>query len=271
MICTTINTNSLDHMAEPPLLTAAEIFRSKRARKASNNQEKVEQVGNTDDLDDEIKRLEVELGKSENDDDASLETSSSDSELSTKVKDTPSSPIMNHKKSAHPGVICLSTVAKDRIEPLPSKYLPAERTNTRSKNSGTHLSPSSKKPRNKDTTLSKSTSSMDALESTVKEFLTGYVARSSERLPFYCRVCAIQCQSIDEFERHKETEFHNVAVAAERKLSYCKLCRKQLTSPVQLKEHLTSKPHRERMDKVKRQQQSTQSNHDTKKNDRQWS
>jgi Zinc-finger of C2H2 type len=267
-------------MAESPLFTAAEIFRTRRARKANNDLVKivtssaiqVEQVGDIDDLDDEIKRLEVELAKSENDDDdASLETSGSDSELNVDVKETPSSPIMKHTLPDHPGVICLSTVAKDRIEPLPSKFLPSKRTNKISKNSGTHLSPSSKKPRNKDTTLSKSTSSMDALESTVKEFLTGYVARSSERLPFYCRVCAIQCQSIDEFERHKETEFHNVAVAAERKLSYCKLCRKQLTSPVQLKEHLTSKPHRERMDKVKRQQQSTQSNHDTKKNDRQWS
>ena len=40
----------------------------------------------------------------------------------------------------------------------------------------------------------------------------------------------------------------------EKKATYCKLCRKQLTSIVQMREHLQSKPHRERMDAVKQRQ-----------------
>jgi deoxyribodipyrimidine photolyase-like uncharacterized protein len=55
----------------------------------------------------------------------------------------------------------------------------------------------------------------------------------------------------EEFFDHKRSEFHKTAVEMEQKASYCKLCRKQLTSLVQLKEHLTSKPHKERLDRVR--------------------
>ena len=54
-----------------------------------------------------------------------------------------------------------------------------------------------------------------------------------------------------EFFGHKQSDFHKTAVEVERKASYCKLCRKQLTSPEQLKEHLTSRPHKERMDRAR--------------------
>ena len=57
-----------------------------------------------------------------------------------------------------------------------------------------------------------------------------------------------------EFQQHKQTEFHKVAVQAERKASKCNLCRKQFTSVIQLREHLASRPHRQRMDRMKEKQ-----------------
>ena len=75
-----------------------------------------------------------------------------------------------------------------------------------------------------------------------------------ERPPYYCRICQHQSQSQSEFEEHRKSEFHIVAMAEEKKLMYCKLCRKQLTSVAQMEEHLKSRPHRERMDFVKRRQ-----------------
>ena len=84
----------------------------------------------------------------------------------------------------------------------------------------------------------------------MKEVLSGYTARSSEKIPYYCRFCSKQYNNEVEFFEHKNTEFHIAAVAVERKATYCRLCRIQLTSPVQMKEHLKSKPHKERLHKV---------------------
>ena len=106
------------------------------------------------------------------------------------------------------------------------------------------------------------------LKQAVQEVLAGYKARSSERLPFYCRVCAKQYDNETEFFNHKETEFHRVAVETERKASYCRLCRKQLTSPEQMKEHLASRPHKERLQKMIDRQQGGRSQRN--KGGRQW-
>ena len=94
----------------------------------------------------------------------------------------------------------------------------------------------------------------DGLRQAVLEVLQGYVPRSSEKLPFYCRVCSHQSTSEEEFLEHKQTAFHKTAVQVERKNTYCKLCRKQLTSIVQMQEHLKSGPHRERLDFVQARQ-----------------
>jgi len=37
------------------------------------------------------------------------------------------------------------------------------------------------------------------LRDAVKELLDGYVARSSQKISFYCRVCAIQSKDINDF------------------------------------------------------------------------
>jgi hypothetical protein len=73
--------------------------------------------------------------------------------------------------------------------------------------------------------------------------LVNYQPSSSEKRPFWCRICRVQSTDIDGFNGHMESQLHQVAVTMERKMSFCKLCRKQFTSPDQLKEHLVGKWH----------------------------
>mmetsp|Transcript_20607 Transcript_20607/g.30983 ORF Transcript_20607/g.30983 Transcript_20607/m.30983 type:complete len:320 (+) Transcript_20607:42-1001(+) len=212
------------------------------------------------DIDDEIRRLEAELA--EFDDDSSCSSSSKEQEEDevetthkkkrkvkfgeTTVREIPT--CKPKASSSKQDIICLSAVSEDRIEPLPSTSLPAI---SRKRNANDNLSYIQKKKRENETSVP----SNNGLEKVVKEVLDGYVARSSEKLPFYCRVCAKQYSNLEEFQSHFSGEFHRAAAALERKASYCKLCRKQLTSPVQLKEHLKSKPHRERLHRVQQKQQ----------------
>jgi hypothetical protein len=39
----------------------------------------------------------------------------------------------------------------------------------------------------------------DGLRDAVQELLSGYVARSSEKIPFYCRVCLHQSENQEDF------------------------------------------------------------------------
>ena len=48
----------------------------------------------------------------------------------------------------------------------------------------------------------------DGLRDAVQEVLSGYVARSSEKIPFYCRVCLHQSENQEDFTVHKTTDFH---------------------------------------------------------------
>lgn len=179
-----------------------------------------------EDIDDEIRRLEAELEQSS----SSEESSEEDGE-----------------PSDGEGVLSLSEFAKDRISSLPAAALPvAGRYNPKD---GLKAS---KKKRSQGKATDYTVS--PGLKEAVKEVLSGYRARSSERLPFYCRVCSEQYETETEFFNHKDTQFHKTAVDMERKASYCKLCRKQLTSPTQMKEHLSSRPHRERLHKMKDRQ-----------------
>jgi hypothetical protein len=199
------------------------------------------------DIDEEIRRLEAELA---NDDDASDDESDSDDDGSRERKDTfGSEKVHEIEKAEQSGdsaaVLCLSTVADERIEPLPAKFLPQ---NKRRKLRGIDEdADGDSKP--------KAQKASNGLEEAVKEVLSGYIARSSERLPFYCRFCAKQYKDQTEFFEHKNTDFQKTAVEMERKASFCKLCRKQFTSPVQLKEHVSSRPHKERLQMLKSSQQ----------------
>jgi hypothetical protein len=206
-----------------------------------------------DDVDEEIKRLEAELAASDDSTTSSHSDSDSDDDddeeeegrrlrtvrfgtTTTWEQETPT-----NVNSKEPAVICLSQLSDERIQPLPTTCLPAIRRKRNSEEVGTN------KKKEKKTKV-------DGLQEAVKEVLAGYVARSAERLPFYCRVCSKQYDTKDQFFEHKNTEFHRTAVDMERKASFCKLCQKQFTSPVQLKEHLTSKPHKERLQRVRARQ-----------------
>ena len=148
----------------------------------------------------------------------------------------------------------LSQLQEERIESLPSSALPAlARPDSKSNNKNKRAAAL----HNRELKASKrqrTTTPTAGLESAVQDFLRGYRARSAERLPFYCRVCAQQYTNELEFGHHQTLSPHQTAVALDRKASYCKLCRKQLTSPAQLKEHLQSRPHKERLEFMKGKQ-----------------
>jgi len=200
-------------------LTASDLLRRKVGVKRNREKEPV-----TEDIDESIKRLEREIAR--DDDEESESSSSSEDEL----------PQTDDKT-----VINISSVKNERIEALAVDQLPPVRDKVSN-------------PRSRPQKKQKAEIHDDGLTKAVKEVLSGYKPRSSERLPFYCRVCAKQYDNEEEFFAHKSDNFHKRAVQMERKASYCKLCRKQLTSPVQLREHLQSRPHKERLQAIQLRQ-----------------
>lgn len=183
-----------------------------------------------DDMDDEIARLEKELMDGMNDSDDSGSSSEDDED---------------EVSNSNPTILSLSSFADDRVKSLPTTCLPVP-----GKYSLT------KKRKGKKTNQPPQVKS--GLQKAVEEVLGGYTARSSEKIPFYCRFCSKQYEDETTFYEHKDSEFHITAVALERKATYCKLCRKQFTSPVQMKEHLSSRPHKHRLDTVRSRQQGQQ-------------
>lgn len=178
------------------------------------------------DLDDEIRRLEMELNQSSN------ESSDEESEV----------------EPEEPVVLSLSAYAKDRIEQLPEACLP-EPGKYKSREASDPFSKKRNATQNRE-----EKKKTDGLKEAVQEVLNGYKARSSERLPFYCRFCSKQYDNETDFFEHKKTDFHQTALEMERKATYCRLCFKQLTSPEQMKEHLKSRPHKDRLHTVRSRQ-----------------
>lgn len=180
-------------------------------------------------VDDEIARLEKEL---------MIEISESEDSGSSSEEDE-----VPNANQTNPSILSLSSFADDRVESLPSTCLPVPGKYSLSKKKRKN---SNKSPQ----PLVKS-----GLQKAVEEVLGGYTARSSEKIPFYCRFCSKQYENETTFYEHKAFEFHKIAVALERKATYCKLCRKQFTSPIQMKEHLSSRPHKQRLQNVRSRQQ----------------
>jgi cell division septum initiation protein DivIVA len=242
-------------------LPLAELLR----RRKKSSAEKRVMVAEKEDIDDEIKRLENELADGSSDSDSSDSGDDEPSDNRSRkvrfggesIKVIPSN--KPSRDQSEPSVICLSAVSEERIVPLPTASLP-----TISKKRSSSDDAARKAKKKKKSIVS------DGLQEAVKEVLSGYVARSSEKLPFYCRVCAKQYSSKEEFFDHKNTDFHKTAVEMEKKASYCKLCQKQFTSPVQIKEHLTSRPHREKLQRVRQSQQRQPRNNRNGNGNRQW-
>jgi hypothetical protein len=241
-------------------LTAAELMRQKlrreeRATKAPSDAAKEKDV----DIDEEIKRLEAELA---GDTSGSGSDDSSDSDFNSGDEDDEAQ--NNPPGSLSSGVLCLSACAQEKIAPLPKDALPTVKSKKlkvdlkdeeiRNESTSRKRKTSKAKKEHSNNSSTEHLVVSDGLVAAVKDVLSGYVARSSEKIPFYCRVCSHQSNSEEEFRQHRESEFHKAAVQVEKKATYCKLCRKQLTSLVQMQEHLASRPHREKMNSVKSRQ-----------------
>ena len=179
----------------------------------------------------------------------------------------------------------VSSLASERIAPLPKAYLPSSQCGTKSLKPGEILKDTAdvlrekkikadKKrariskekedgnvdyeggKRSKTNISTSSNTTTSGLEATVREMLRDYKPTGSDRRPFWCRICRHQPDDQEGMLAHRQTELHIMASKAEEKMSYCKLCRKQFTSPAQLKEHLTAKGHKERLTRVRTEQQT---------------
>ncbi len=220
-------------------------------------------VRTTIDLDEEIKRLEEELAEeSQDDDDDDVDESDNEIEESdVDSKDGKSNDVVDGNHSN--GIIRLSDLVNDRIEPLPPSALPQSKrrhlkgVDAAAKQNDEVVNASRKKRKKSQSKHGEHTVS-EGLKHAVQDLLQNYIRPSQlDRPPFYCRICQHQATSQSEFDLHRTSEFHKVAVKEEQKKTYCKLCRKQLTSVIQMEEHLTSKPHRDRMDFVKAKQRGS--------------
>jgi len=267
------SSNELPPSQQKPL-TASEMMRQKfeRKQKITSTTNSKKREGDAD-IDDEIKRLEAELeGGSDSDSDSDSSSNSesdndNDNDETSHIsqgrrkrirfgKDTILNPqdAVKEKSSekSGEGVISISECATETIAPLPKAALPTSKTKKLKVDA--EFVAKEKERRKRKNMNEDDTQVNEGLRAAVKEVLSGYVARSSEKIPFYCRVCPHQSENEEDFQTHKLSEFHRAAVQVEKKATYCKLCRKQLTSLVQMKEHLDSRPHREKMDDVKAQQ-----------------
>jgi Zinc-finger of C2H2 type len=231
-------------------LTAAELVRQsqKRQRREAALPKPPPPMQSTScvDLDEEIRRLEQELANDDDEDDDSL-------------NDDDASHDNDSHTEAQAQILSLSKSKEATIAHLPPSLLPTIPTRKQRGNSnnmsskGTALD-SAKRSKTEPNAKQPKAKSNPGLEAAVRQVLQGYQARSAERLPFYCRVCARQFDDATSWEAHKLDEFHVTAVALERQASTCKLCRQTFTSPTQLTEHLQSKPHRERLQRVQQKQ-----------------
>jgi Zinc-finger of C2H2 type len=261
-------------------LTAAELLRrTKRQRRDEdaqlpheqevpsidsindNNKKESVSLPGEDDLDEEIKRLEAKLGNESDDDNDDDESDSTGDSAKVEGKT----------------MILSSSLKEDRIESLPESCLPTSKRRTlkgidrdfQSNDGNVERKNKSRKRGRSEFGVGENSEVDEAvseeIKDAVKKILGNYQPRSVERLPFYCRCCAVQSESEETFMEHKKTLFHVTAVQMEQKASFCKLCRKQLTSPAQLKEHLQSKPHKQRLDMLRsRQPQSNNKNNSYK-------
>jgi len=132
---------------------------------------------------------------------------------------------------------------------LPTSYLPALTCGRRDRIGTKESPPKKKKIKFEDET------DKYRLEEAAKALAESYTPTSSERRPFWCRICKFQGSNLPEFENHRESSFHRSLAAKERELSYCSICRKRFTSPVQLTEHLKGKGHEDQLSRKGRRRE----------------
>mmetsp|Transcript_5219 Transcript_5219/g.15859 ORF Transcript_5219/g.15859 Transcript_5219/m.15859 type:complete len:174 (-) Transcript_5219:450-971(-) len=128
--------------------------------------------------------------------------------------------------------LILSSMRDERIAPLPSSQLPA---------------PQCRKPKPERGTEKRQRDVDPALLARARELVARAPTSEKAKIPFACRLCAFRGADLDEFEAHRRSPLHGLASRLYKEASYCKLCRVQTTSPLELKTHLVSKKHTERL------------------------
>ena len=222
------------------IVTAAEMMRQARQHDAPLPESDTTTAAITtsktrsiNDIDDEIQRLERELQQDDDDNDTSTGSIRSDGHDDDDIKPEA---VM---------ILSISTSNQNPIEKLPTHCLPPPLVSTGTKSRSTK---SKKRSRNDDMNESNKNISGAGLKKAVQELIQNYHGRATtERIPFYCRYCLHQATDYKDLVHHQTLPSHLQNVTIHNKASYCKLCSKQFNSPIQLLEHLQSKPHHDRL------------------------
>ena len=236
------------------MITAAEMIRQKQIRYSNNNSDPTvstatipSRTTSINDIDDEIQRLERDLQQGSDDD----EDSDDDSENEDGVKNTVTM------------ILSISESKQNPIEKLPTHCLPPSLTLNKLKSKAG----SKKRSRNEDTNdtnggTNNNNISGAGLKKAVQELIQNYQGRNStERIPYFCRYCQHQATDYNDFQHHQTIPSHIQNVTLHNKASYCKLCSKQFNSPIQLQEHLQSKPHHDKLQYLQSKQQHRSKKH----------
>jgi hypothetical protein len=262
------------------IITAAELLRQQTQQQTQQQQQsrRLENTtkGTTDietnnrsinDIDDEIQRLERELQQADNDDtedDASI-SSSTGSSSSRQCGEQNNNDDTNSTNRDTTMILSISKSNQNPIEKLPTHCLPPPTaTNKLLSTKSKGKSKNKKRSRTDDDTNGGNNNIIVGvgLKKAVQELLQNYQGRAStERKPFYCRYCQHQSINYNDFVHHQTIPSHLQNVTIHNKASYCKLCSKQFNSPLQLQEHLQSKPHQERWQYLQSKQQRKPSPH----------
>lgn len=242
------------------MITAAEMIRKKRMRCNNNNNNmnsdptvsstatKPSRTTSINDIDDEIQRLERELQQGSDDDESNDDDSENEEEDGVNDKATM--------------ILSISESKQNPIEKLPTHCLPPSLTLSKLKSKGG----SKKRTCNEDTNdtnggTNNNNISGAGLKKAVQELIQNYQGRNStERIPYFCRYCQHQAIDYNDFQHHQTILSHIQNVTLHNKASYCKLCSKQFNSPIQLQEHLQSKPHHEKLHYLQSKQQHRSKN-----------
>lgn len=64
----------------------------------------------------------------------------------------------------------------------------------------------------------------------------------------YCRACNFKAEDTEKLMLHRQTAEHREAASALQRASFCQLCKKQFTSPLQLREHIIGKAHKDKVE-----------------------
>ena len=119
----------------------------------------------------------------------------------------------------------VSSLSNERIAPLPKSMLPSSDCGPGSKikqksaappkkrairfaDEGEDASSSSKRTKS---SSSSSSSALNGMEATIKDMLRDYKPTSSEKKPFWCRICRFQGTTEKDFKEHRASEFHVTA------------------------------------------------------------